>query len=289
MATGRLLSERPEAIDPAVREILEGATRIDGRAVFAAQAELETLRVRAQAQLAGVDFLVVPTTPTILEIAAVEADPLRRNAQLGRYVNFVNLLDLAAIAVPAGFRDDGLPAGATLIAPAGRDAALASFASALHRATSDTLGATGDPLPPAEPATAMSPPPHWISIAVAGAHLSGQPLNHQLTAPGGRFLRAARTAPAYRLYALPGTTPPKPGVVRVRAGGVSLEVEVWSLPPDAFGAFVAKVPPPLCIGSVELEDGSRVSGFLCEGHATDGALDISSFGGWRKFLSRSDP
>ena len=135
----------------------------------------------------------------------------------------------------------------------------------------------------------MSPPPHWISIAVAGAHLSGQPLNHQLTAPGGRFLRAARTAPAYRLYALPGTTPPKPGVVRVRAGGVSLEVEVWSLPPDAFGAFVAKVPPPLCIGSVELEDGSRVSGFLCEGHATDGALDISSFGGWRKFLSRSDP
>jgi allophanate hydrolase len=283
MATNALLAERPEAIEPTVRAILEGATRVEGRAVFAAQAELESLRAEARAALAKVDFLVVPTTPTIFEIAAVQADPLRLNAQLGRYVNFVNLLDLAGIAVPAGFRQsNGLPAGVTLIAPSGQDAALATFASALHRATSDTAGATGVRLP-AQPPPATAPA-DWIAIAVVGAHLSGQPLNHQLTAPGGRFVRAARTAPSYRLHALPDTTPPKPGLVRVRDGGAAIELEVWSLPPAAFGAFVAKVPPPLCIGSLELDDGSRVSGFLCEGHAVEGAPDISRFGGWRNYL-----
>jgi allophanate hydrolase len=186
--------------------------------------------------------------------------------------------------VPLGLRAQGglpgLPAGGTLVAPWGRDAALASFASALHRATSQTMGATGAPLPAAvEPA---APPSGWLSLAVAGAHLSGQPLNRELTELGARLVRAGRTAPAYRLHAL-ATTPPKPGLVRVPADGAAIEIEIWALSPDAFGTFVARVPPPLCIGTVDVDDGTRTSGFLCEPHALAGAPDITRFGGWRKY------
>jgi allophanate hydrolase len=235
--------------------------------------------------LAQVDFLFVPTTPTIYEIAQVEADPLRLNAQLGIYANFVNLLDLAALAVPLGFRADNLPAGGTLIAPWGRDAVLAAFGSALHRRTSRTMGATRVPLP-AAPQPALAPPAadDRVEVVVVGAHLSGEPLNYQLIDLGARFVRAARTAAAYRLYALPGTTPPKPGMMRVEERGAAIELEIWSLSPEAFGRFVARVPAPLCIGTIELEDGARASGFLCEPHALMGATDISKFGGWRPFL-----
>ncbi len=188
--------------------------------------------------------------------------------------------------MPVGFRADGLPAGATLIAPWGRDAVLASFASVIHRWTSRTTGATRQPVPPApgaEPGGAPSGEER-IPIAVVGAHLSGEPLNHQLIDGGGRFVRAARTAPAYRLYALPNTTPAKPGLMRVAERGASIELEVWSLSPDAFGRFVARVPPPLCIGKIALDDGTQASGFLCEPNALMGATDISHFGGWRPFL-----
>jgi allophanate hydrolase len=280
-AAGPLLATNPDAIVPPVRTILEGAARFDARAAFAAQHRLAWLRREAGRLLAAVDFLFVPTTPTIYPIAEVEASPLALNARLGAYVNFVNLLDLCGVAVPLGFRrGGGLPAGATLVAPWGRDAALAAFASALHQVTSQSMGATGAPLPPAvEPG---APPSGWLSLAVAGAHLSGQPLNHELTALGARFVRAARTAPAYRLHAL-ATSPPKPGLVRVPADGAAIELEVWSLSPDAFGRFVARVPPPLCIGSVELDDGTRTSGFLCEPHALAGVPDITHFGGWRAY------
>jgi allophanate hydrolase len=291
-AAGAMLATNPSAIVDPVRMILEGAARFDARAAFAAQHRLATLRRRAGALLAHIDFLVVPTTPTIYAIDEVQAAPLRLNALLGTYVNFVNLLDLAAVAVPVGFRADGLPAGATLIAPWGRDATLASFASVLHRWTSRTTGATRQPLPPgpgAEPggAASTSPSPgteERIAIAVVGAHLSGEPLNHQLIDGGGRFVRTARTAPAYRLYALPNTTPAKPGLMRVAERGAAIELELWSLAPDAFGRFVARVPPPLCIGKIALDDGTQASGFLCEPSALMGATDISHFGGWRPFL-----
>jgi allophanate hydrolase len=256
--------------------------------VFEGQHRLEALRRRAHAALATVDFLIVPTTPTIYRIEEIEAEPRKLNAQLGAYANFVNLLDLAAIAVPAGFRPNGLPAGVTLVGLPGRDADLGGYASALHRSTSTALGATGLPFP-APPTIPTTPPDDKIPLAVVGAHLAGEPLNHQLTGAGGVFVRAARTAPAYRLHALPGTSPPKPGLVRAAAEGTAIEVEVWALPPAAFGAFVARVPPPLCIGSVELEDGSRVSGFLCEGHAIAGAPDISTHGGWRAYLRHLEP
>jgi allophanate hydrolase len=149
------------------------------------------------------------------------------------------------------------------------------------RATSRTLGAGPHPLPSTP---AVAPDAGLISIAVVGAHLSGQPLNHQLTMLDGRFVRATRTAPVYRLYALPNTTPAKPGLARVDSDGVAIEIEVWALSGEAFGTFVATVPPPLCIGSLALADGTRVSGFLCEGYALTGATDISTFGGWRAYL-----
>jgi allophanate hydrolase len=282
LAAGRLLAERPETLLPTIRRILETGGRFDARAAFEALRRLAEFRRRAPDLLAGLDFLIVPTTPTIYRIDQIEADPIGLNTTLGAYTNFVNPLDLAAIAVPTGFRSDRLPAGATLVGPWGSDARLATFASALHRATSQTLGATGRPLAAAPPSPAPVPP-DWIPIAVLGAHLAGEPLNHQLTGAGGRFLRATRTAPSYRFYALPNTTPPKPGLARVEAGGTAIELEVWSLPPAAFGNFVARIPPPLCIGSLELEDRTRVSGFLCEGQALIGAADISRFGGWRAY------
>jgi allophanate hydrolase len=280
-ATGALLASAPGAIIGPVRTILESAARFDAAAAFEAQHRLRQLRRVAARALAAVDFLLVPTTPTIFRIDEVEADPLGLNAALGAYANFVNLLDLAAVAVPTGFRADGLPAGATVIGPAGSDARLAAFASLVHRATSRTLGAGPHPLPAPAPVT---PDASLISIAVVGAHLSGQPLNHQLTMLDSRFVRATRTAPVYRLYALPNTTPAKPGLARVDSDGVAIEVEVWGLSAEAFGIFVAAVPPPLCIGNLSLEDGTRVSGFLCEGYALAGATDISTFGGWRAYL-----
>ena len=282
-AAGATLATNPSALIEPVRQIIAEGARYDARGAFAAEHRLAALRRQAAARLAAVDLLVVPTTPTIFPIADVQADPRRLNALLGTYVNFVNLLDLAGIAVPLGLRADGLPAGATLIGPWGRDAALASFASELHRRTSRTMGATREPLPVAIEQVAAADEER-LSIAVVGAHLSGEPLNHQLTDAGGRFVRTARTAPAYRLYALPNVSPAKPGMMRVQERGASIELEVWSLSPAAFGRFVARVPAPLCIGTIELADGTRASGFLCEPSALMGATDISHFGGWRGFL-----
>ncbi len=283
IAGGALLAQHPEALLAPIRTILAGARDVDARAVFETHRRVAQLRRTAAAALAGLDFLLVPTTPTIPRVADVQADPLRLNAALGAFTTFVNPLDLAALAVPGGFRDDGLPAGLTLVGPWGSDARLAAFGAAIHRATSDRLGALDRPLPP-EPAAVNAIPDGWIPIAVVGAHLAGEPLNHQLTDLGGRFVRAARTAAAYRLYALPNTTPPKPGLVRAAEGGAPIELEVWALPPAAFGSFVAKIPAPLAIGRISLEDGGAVSGFLCESFALAGAADITASGGWRRYL-----
>jgi allophanate hydrolase len=229
-----------------------------------------------------IDVLAVPTIPTTYTIAAVEADPVELNRRLGTYTNFVNLLDLAAIAVPAGFRSDGMPMGITLIGPAGSDLMLAELAQRLHAAATLTLGALGVPLPPQESLGASA---DVTRVAVVGAHLTGLPLNRELTQRGARLLRRACTAPRYRLFALPGTTPPKPGMVRTGADGHAVEVEVWELSLASFGAFVAGVPSPLSIGTIELDDGEPVHGFLCEAVATTGAEDITRFGGWRSYLA----
>ena len=283
-AAGPLLATQPDALLPPIRAIMEGATTRKADAAFAAEARLVVLRRQVAALWPALDFLLLPTAPTIPSIEAVGREPIRLNSALGRYTTFVNLLELAAIAVPSGWRDDWLPAGVTLMGPWGSDAMLAGYATRLHRATASRVGATQLALPPPLAPLADAPSASAIPIVVVGAHLSGEPLNHQLTSVGGTLLRACRTAPQYRLYSLPGTVPPKPGLIRVTDdGGVAIEVEVWSLPPAAFGAFVAAIPAPLGIGKLRLEDGEMVSGFLCEPYAAEGAEDISSFGGWRAF------
>lgn len=287
----RLAAIRPffdrhaEAMDPTVRGIVAGATRFSAVDAFEGQYALAALRRQAAAEWDKVDVLLLPTTPTTYTVAEMQDEPVARNSHLGRYTNFVNLFDLAAIAIPAGFdSDDHLPAGVTFVGPSGSDTALAALAARLHPAIGKGMGRDKTAaIPEAAP---FKPVQTDIPIVVVGAHLSGMPLNHQLTGAGGRLLKACRTAADYRLYALPGTTPPKPGLVRSPgAPGPGIAVEVWALSPAAFGAFAAAIPAPLGIGKVALDDGSEVSGFLCESHAIADAEDITGYGGWRGYLN----
>jgi allophanate hydrolase len=276
-------AQHADAIFPVTRRIIEAGAKLLAVDGFEANYKLAALRRAADTTWTQVDTLVLPTAATIYTRAQVEADPIMLNSRLGTYTNFANLLDTAALAVPTGFRSDGLPFGVTLFGPAWSDARLIALGGALHRATSSTVGATGLALPIA--LAPLSADTGEISLAVVGAHLTGQPLNSQLTTLGGRLLRTTRTTDAYRLHALAGTVPPKPGLVRGGPGtGAAIEVEVWSLTPAAFGTFVAAIPPPLGIGTLQLADGSVVKGFICEPAALAGAKDITSFGGWRAFL-----
>ncbi|MFJ1467565.1 allophanate hydrolase [Massilia orientalis] len=275
-AVGAFIDAQPDAAHPVVAGIIGQAREYDATDAFMGQYRLAALRRAAEDSLAGYDFLLVPTTPTMPRIADVLARPVELNAQLGYYTNFVNFFDMAALAVPGVSRADGLPAGVTLIGAAGSDHLLATAVAALlGGAEADALAA--DPLPFAEPT---------VQVAVVGAHLAGQPLNWQLLERGARKVAATHTAPHYRLYALPGTTPPKPGLARVDRDGAAIEVEVWELPLRRFGEFVAEIPAPLGIGSLELADGRWVKGFICEPAAIADATDISMFGGWRAYRSR---
>ena len=212
------------------------------------------------------------------------ANPVELNSRLGTYTNFVNLLDLCGLALPAAMRDDGIPFGITLLAPAGHDAKLASIGRVFHADTKLKMGSTGltQPALAALPAAAGS---DEITIAVVGAHLSGMALNGELQALGARLIEATATAPDYKLFAL-DTVPPKPGMLRVEQGaGSSIKIELWALSAAAFGKFVAAIPPPLGIGTIRLTDGRGVKGFLVEPAAITGARDISAFGGWRAFIA----
>jgi allophanate hydrolase len=281
-----LLDERPQALDPTVAEVIARARGIGAADTFRAQYALRRAQRAAARLWDEVDLLMVPTAPCHPRLDEVAADPVGVNSVLGTYTNFVNLLGWCALALPCGFGSGGLPFGVTFIAPAAADAALARWGRRWQRAAALPLGATGRVWPDDE-----SEPVRWprseptLPIAVVGAHLSGLPLNHQLTERGATLRRRARTAAAYRLYSLPGTQPRKPGLLRVGAGGSAIELEVWDLPLRNVGSFLALVPPPLAIGSIELDDGSRVNGFLCEPIALEGAADISRHGGWRAFLA----
>ncbi len=270
----------PDSVNPVVRQIISGAQKFSAADLFADIYRFKALSRAAARELAKCDFLLLPTAPTIFSVAAMEADPFRLNAVLGRYTNFVNLLDLSAIAVPSGFRPDGLPFGVTLVGPAFADAALAHFGEILHIASAAGAG-RARALPAGRLGAQASDD---ITLVVAGAHLSGMVLNHELLALDAKFVAATRTAPNYKLFAL-ATTPPKPGLVRVaEPAGPGIAVEIWSLTASAFGKFVAALPAPMGIGKVTLEDGSVHAGFLCEAQALDGAKDITNFGGWRAYL-----
>ncbi len=293
------IEAQPEALHPVTRQITEGARNFSAADTFEAMYRLQELRVacgRVWQGPQGIDVMLLPTAPTLYRLSEVEAEPLLLNTRLGRYTNFVNLLDLAAVAVPAGLRGDGMPTGVTLIGEAFRDRALLALGARVQSALNTTSGACGVPVPPAPAKTGAAAPvaaagsvPGTVRLAVVGAHLSGMPLNVQLTSRSARCLEATTTAPSYRLHALPGTVPPRPGLVRVDPAGSSprqgaaIVVEVWELTTEAFGAFVAEVPPPLAIGTVTLADGSTVKGFVCEPAALEGAPDISAFGGWRAY------
>lgn len=284
-ALGSFLEQHPEAVDPVVAGVIGAAAGYTAADAYRAFYRLRELRRQAAAIWRRADVLLVPTTPTIYTIDAVLAEPVALNTRLGHYTNFLNLMDLCGLSVPAGFRADGLPLGVTLCAPAWCEALLCALGQRLHAARTHLAGATGLGLPPA--LEAPRPAPDTVDLAVVGAHLEGQPLHHQLADRGARLLARTRTAADYRLYALAGSEPAKPGLVRVCGGGAAIEVEVYRLSTTAFGEFTAGVPAPLAIGSLELEDGSRVKGFVCEPWALDQAREITAYGGWRAYLAAS--
>lgn len=281
------MENKPDSIHPVVRSIL--ATGKQFSAVDFCHTEYTRAELARQIRsiASGYTALMVPTAPCFPTIAAVLADPITINSQLGTWTNFVNLSDCCALALPAPFRPDGLPAGITLIAPQWHDDHLVRVGSLWERALGERrLGATDQLAPNISPTPSTTQ--DGIAIAVVGAHLSGMPLNHQLTSRGGELLSTTTTSPHYRLFALPHTTPPKPGLFRCAPGepGASIAVEVWKIPLVEFGSFVAEVPPPLAIGSLELADGSWCKGFVCEAHAITGdAEEITSHGGWKRWLS----
>jgi allophanate hydrolase len=289
-AISSFLDAREAEVEPSVRSIIGRGRKVTGADVFAGQYALAALCTQCEALLQQVDALLVPTAPTIHRIDAVARDPIALNSQLGHYTNFVNLLDWSALAVPAGFRTDGLPFGCTLIAPTWCEAPLLTLGARWHARLELRLGATSHAVPHSVPTL----PAQTVRIAVVGAHLTGMPLNHQLTERHAALVTQTTTAPRYRLHALADTVPAKPGLQRVAAnggsaaggaGGGPIVVEVWDMPAAGFGSFVAAVPPPLAIGSVELADGSWVKGFVCEPHALLNATDITAYGGWRGYMA----
>jgi allophanate hydrolase len=274
-----------DVIEP-VRGIIAAGCGYSAAEYCEALTRLRAFEQEAHAMWDRIDVLVVPTAPTIYTIAQMQADPVTLNRRLGVYTNFVNLLDQAALAVPASMRPDGLPAGISFIGRSGSDWQLADLGQRFHHATGLGLGATNRPLPAPQAIPGLQKTDDTVQVAVVGAHLSGMPLNGQLTERGARLLRTTQTTPDYRLHALPGTQPPKPGLVRVAAGqGHAIALEVWEMPLAQYGGFVRLVPAPLAIGTLTLSDGSRVQGFLCEAAAAAGAEDISHHGGWRSYIA----
>ncbi len=282
-----LLRRDPDALHPVTAKIVGAADGLSAADAFRGIYRLADLRRRAEALMAGTDLLCVPSIPTFYSLADLEADPVGPNSRLGTYTNFVNLMDLCGIAVPTGPRRDGRPGSVTLLARAGQDAAAASLALAVQRDADASMGATGRPLP-AMPVPPVTPRPGEIAVALVGAHMSGLPLNRQITDAGGRFLEERRTSPDYRLHALAGGPPERPGLLRVSEGGASIAVEVWAMTAPALGALLAEVPSPLGLGRVRLDDGRTVTGFLVEAAGLDGATDITAHGGWRAYLSGRD-
>jgi allophanate hydrolase len=272
-ATKTLIESQPEAFFPVTLEIISGAAGLTAVGAFESMYRLADLKRQTLPLIQSVDCLAVPTVPRMYSVEEVAANPIALNSNLGTYTNFVNLLDLAAISVPAGRRSDGLPSSLTLVGQAGSDSHLAALAELIE------VGTRAD-----APVTAAM---GRIEIAVVGAHLSGLPLNHELTSAGSVFLRAVETPPDYRFFALPKTTPAKPGLLRVADGeGAAIATEVWSLDAAAFGSFVSRIPAPLGVGTLRLADGTTPKGFLVEAEAVRGAEDISRYGGWRGYLAR---
>jgi allophanate hydrolase len=283
-AVGEFIKQHPDAADPVVSQIILAGENFSAADAFKGQYALEQYRQQSSAVWSTIDLVLLPTAPEIYRIQEIRNDPIALNSRLGLFTNFVNLLDLAAIAVPAGFRSDGLPFGITFLGQAFSENLLFDCAESYLDSLRPLLGGTQNTYPTGTGAVEERSSNRTL-IAVVGAHLSGEPLNYQLTERDGRLIRKTKTAPSYQLFALPGTSPPKPGLVRVGCEtGRSIDVEVWELPLTEFGSFIDGIPSPLTIGTVHLSDGRIAKGFLCEEVAVQGARNISEFGGWRAYL-----
>jgi allophanate hydrolase len=265
---GPIIECEPEGLDPTVASIIRRGAELGAMSVFEGIHRLAELRRQAKAIWHELDALILPTAPLHPTHAQVADDPIRINDRLGRFTNFANLMDLAAVAVPAGERADGLPFGVTLLAPAGEDQRLLELAA-------EWLGEQAGPRASRDE----------VELVVAGAHMSGLELNSRLTGRGARLIRRAETAPAYRLYELPGAEPRRPGLVRVTEGGAEIEIEVWALAPEALGHLLTEVPPPQALGRVELADGASLVGLVCEGYVAEAATEITDFGGWKNYVA----
>ncbi|MFG1344953.1 allophanate hydrolase [Xanthobacter autotrophicus DSM 431] len=287
IAAEKLLTTDPDAVHPVTRAITEPGGKASAADAFRAMYRLKELRAKATPVWADIDALLLPTAPTAYTVDEVLADPVRLNSRNGTYTNFVNLMDLCGIAVPATVAHSGVPYGITLLAPAGKDAEMASLGRAFVEQASLPLGGSKGPAPELPPLPAPQAAGR-LDVCVFGAHLSGMALNDDLKAMGARFVRAVSTAPCYRMKLLPGSVP-RPGVVRARAGGGALAGEVWSLPHEGVGRLLATIPAPLGLGQVELSDGTSVTGFLAEAAALEEASDITSFGGFRAFVKTGTP
>ncbi len=272
-AVGDFLATLSEGVDPTVGAIIRGGATRTAVDAYRGEYHLAEIRAATRALWDGIDALLLPTTPGVATLAAVAAEPVSVNSWLGTFTTFANLLDLSAVAVPVGSRADGLPCGVQVIGPAWSDDAVADVAAAL-------MG---------EAIIAVSPRAGETLLAVVGAHLSGMVLNAQLASRSARLVSVTSTAPSYRLHALAGTVPPKPGLRRVSEDGTSIAVEVWALGASAFASFVAEVPPPLAIGSLQLADGTWVKGFVCEPEGFNRSTDITAFGGWRAYIASLAP
>ncbi|HPG88952.1 MAG TPA: allophanate hydrolase [Hyphomicrobium sp.] len=277
---------KPQSIHDVVRGIIVGAERLTAVDAFEGFYSLAECIRQADAEWQTIDMMMLPTAATSYKVSDVLADPVRLNSNLGLYTNFVNLMDLSALAVPAGLRPDGLPFGITLLGRALTDHGLAAFGDKMHRALSQArLGALDTHLNATPPYARRSEAAQKIAIAVVGAHLTGQPLNGQLLERNAHFVRTAKTAPGYSFYALANTTPAKPGLVYDGRGAGGVDVEIWEMDAGGFGSFVALIPPPLGVGTLLLADGTTVKGFVCEAHAVTDAIDITEWGGWRRWLA----
>ena len=279
------VDNHPKALLPVTLDIIGGAARWLAADAFAAQYRLRELQRVCSRVWEQVDCMLTPTAGTIFSIEQMLAEPVARNSDLGLYTNFMNLLDYAAVAVPAGLRGDGLPFGATLFAPAHQDLPLLRLAARWQRDRAQPCGAReAFPAPP-DPDVPSPVPSGWMRLVVVGAHLRGMPLNRELTERGGRLEAATHTAPCYRLHALADGR--RPALLRVVTGGESIACEVWKLPARSFGGLLAGIAEPLGLGSVLLADGTSAAGFICEAAGLEGARDITGFGGWRAWVAAS--
>lgn len=288
-----LLAENPEALLPVTRKIIEAGTQGTAVGAFKAQYRLAALKRASEATWTEVDALLMPTTGTIYTKAEVEADPIALNSNLGRYTNFMNLLDLCGCAVPAGFQSNGLPWGVTFYAPCYADSLVLDCAGHFHAALDLPVGKTGvssvDVPLPSQPPLPQSAVP-MMKIAVCGAHMEGLALHWQLRERDAILMERTVSAPCYKFYLLPGTgrIPDRPGMIRVSEGGAAIELEVWAVPQATVGSFLGGIGAPLGLGRVELADGKQVTGFICEGIVSETAQDITHFGSWRKWLEEKE-